>query len=152
MPASQADTGFGGSFSPLVLIGVVLLAPTGIIVAKAIRSSRRRKGPTRLQVQGAWDEVVDRLLELRIAVPLQAGPADAERLVSTSRPEAEHDMAGFAALLTPALWSADEPDEATVTTAWSSAQMLRSRLTADLGPAQRLRASVSVAPLRPARA
>lgn len=136
----------------LVLIGVVLLAPTGIIVAKAIRRSRRRRGPTRLQVQGAWDEVVDRLLELRIAVPLHAGPADAERLVSTSRPEVEHDMAGLAALVTPALWSADEPDAAVVTTAWSSAQMLRSRLTADLGPAQRLRASLSVAPLRRARA
>ncbi len=136
----------------LVLVLIVLLIPSAIVVTKAVRRARRRAGPPRAQVQGAWDEVVDRLLELRIAVPRHAGPDDAGGLVSPRRPDLERDMAGFAALLSPGLWSATEPDAAAVSDAWTSAAVLRARLWAGIGPAQRLRASVSIAPLRRARA
>jgi hypothetical protein len=134
--------------SVLVLLALALVAPLAVMGAKAARRARRRGGPPRARVQGAWDEVVDRLLELRIPVPAHAGPADAARLVGPSRAEVAPDLAGFAALVTPGMWAADEPDAAAISAAWSTAASIRMRLAAGLGPAERLRASLSLAPFR----
>jgi hypothetical protein len=153
-PADPAEPGLSTPRSARALLGVlaaalvVSLPLAAIVAAKAIRRARRRRGPPRARAQGAWDEVVDRLVELRIPVPLHAGPGDAARMVSTSRPDVGTDMTGLASLLGPALWAADEPDPKAASAAWSSADQIRRRLVHGLGPLPRLRAAASLAPLR----
>jgi hypothetical protein len=136
--------------------GVVLcaVALAGAIVAAKARRRRGRQlasSPAE-RVVGAWDEVVDRLIEVRFPIAPSMTALDVAR---ASRAAYGSAATAPLAFLVPdvsrAIYAADEPSTEAVERAWQRSTEFEHNLTASLSRRQRWRARLSLRPLRAAR-
>jgi transglutaminase-like putative cysteine protease len=140
-----------------VVAGVIALGALvvgAIVGAKVLRRRRRAARPRPAdRIVGAWDEVVDRLVELRLPISASMTPRD---VAATTR-----SVYGTAAtlplsFLVPdvgrAVFGATEPDDEVATRAWERAREFEQNLALTLNHRQRWQARLSLRPLRAPRA
>ena len=135
-----------------VLAGVVVLVCLLVALAKAMRRGRRaRRGPPAQRVVAAWAEVVDRLQEAGLRVPVSRTAsevaADARRNPAAFSAAASIDA--LAPLVTDAVYGPDEPTAAHAQRAWELERTIRRQVVRSLGLWQRLRGLVDPRPLFP---
>ncbi len=154
-PASSAGSawwrpyawGLGVVGSVAALVGAVV---GSILILKARRRRRRRgSGPAADRIVGAWDEVIDRLVELHFPVTPSMTPREVARATQAIYGTAAALPLSF---LVPdvgrAVFSRHEPDEAVVDRSWVRALEFEQNLAITLNRRQRWRARVSVRALR----
>jgi transglutaminase-like putative cysteine protease len=135
-----------------VLAGLVLLLAVLVAVAKVARRARRaRRGPPAQRVVAAWAEVVDRLQEAGLTVPVSRTTAevavDARR--SPAAVSAAASIEALAPLVTGAVYAAEEPGEEAAARAWALARTARRDIARSLGVVMRLRGLVDPRTLLP---
>jgi len=121
----------------------LLLVPPGIIAgAKAIRRSRRRAADPERAIVGAWEELVDERVDLRLLPPAAGGTRTqlAERL---DDPVARQ----LAAVADRAVFGASAPADSDRVLAWRMLEDEQRRLRHELPWRARLRAALSPASL-----
>lgn len=140
-------------WTALGLAAALLLALPLIVllVAKTLRSRRRRRDPSpEVRVVGAWEELVDLYVDHGLARVEHVVRADTARAVG--RPAA----AALAALVDRAVFAGDPPTPEEADAAWSLVDDERAALREGVRARRRLAARVSLASLarslRPARA
>ena len=128
------------------LVGAVV---GSILMLKARRRRRRRTGPAADRVVGAWDEVIDRLVELHFPVTPSMTPREVARATQAIYGTAAALPLSF---LVPdvgrAVFSRHEPDEGVVDRSWVRALEFEQNLAITLNRRQRWRARLSVRALR----
>ena len=123
----------------LLLLGIVASPFLGVIVAKRRRrAARRGAADPREQVEGAWDEIRDALIDHGTLAPQSA--TRQELAVLTEIPSAST----VAVLADTAQYSTDPLSQAEVLRAWSEVEGVEKELDANLTPWQKIRARVSV--------
>lgn len=133
--------------APVALVALVV----GMIVGvKAYRRRRRRRRPDPAErVVGAWDEVVDRLVELKLPISTSMTPRDVA--------DATRALYGTAAtlplsFLVPdvgrAVFGATPPTSEIAERAWARAVEFEQNLSTTLDRRQRWQARLSLRPLR----
>lgn len=65
------------------IVLLLLAVPAGILIAKAARRGRRRRGDARAVVEGGWEEYVDGALDARQAPPARATRHEAASALAT---------------------------------------------------------------------
>lgn len=156
---SEADPSeFAGSpwWRPVAIAGgiaggAVLLVVGGcaaVIGAKLLRRRRRRAaGDAAGRVVGAWDEVVDRLVELRFPIHPSMTPRDIARATQAVYGTAATLPLGF---LVPdvgrAVFGQVAPDDDTADRSWARALEFEQNLAITLNGRQRWRARLSLRP------
>lgn len=135
----------------LAAVLCLLLPLVALLVAKALRSRRRRTDPVaELRIVGAWDDLVDLYADHGVLDAEPAARADTAR--AAGRPAA----AQLAALVDRAVFAGDPPTTADADAAWAIVDAERHDLRAAARARRRLSARLSFAslvrPFRPARA
>ena len=142
-----------------VAVGLALLvlaaAVLGLVVvaAKGARRRRRRSGSPADQITGAWDEVLDRLLEVGMSVPpslthRQVIQAAAARFgTDTVLP-----MRAMEADLTRAVFGPVEPTSEMADSAWQRAIEFEENVAMSIGKRRALLARLSLQPFLASRA
>ncbi len=158
-PATDTSTSW---WRPLLTVAAVVAAALGVVAAGcgAIialkvfrRRKRRRDGRAADQVVGAWDEVVDRLIELQFPITQSMTPRDIARATqSTYGTAATLPLSFLVPDVGRAVYSRVEPDAATVDRSWLRALEFEQNLAITLSRSQRWRARLSLRPLRTRRA
>jgi transglutaminase-like putative cysteine protease len=129
----------------------LVLAVCGAIVATKLRRRRRRRtnGRAADRVVGAWDEVVDRLVELQFPITQSMTPRDIARATQATYGTAATLPLSF---LVPdvgrAVYGRVEPDPHTVDQSWLRALEFEQNLAITLSRGQRWRARLSLRSLR----
>ena len=129
----------------------VVVAVCGAIIAvkRRRRHRRRREGRAADRVVGAWDEVVDRLIELQFPITQSMTPRDIARATQTTYGTAATLPLSF---LVPdvgrAVYGRVEPDTDTVDRSWLRALEFEQNLALTLSRSQQWRARLSLRPLR----
>ncbi|HWL02403.1 MAG TPA: transglutaminase domain-containing protein, partial [Microbacteriaceae bacterium] len=119
----------------------LVLVPPGILVgAKALRRSRRRAGEPEASIVGAWEELVDGCVDLRL-LPRAAGGTRAQIANRIDDPVARQ----LAAVADRAVFGATPPTEADRTLAWRMIEEEGKRLRRDVPFWQRVRGRFSPA-------
>lgn len=132
----------------------VVLAGCGVIIGLKVfrRRRRRREGRAADRIVGAWDEVVDRLIELQFPITQSMTPRDIARATQATYGTAATLPLSF---LVPdvghAVYSRVEPDTDTVDRSWLRALEFEQNLAITLSRSQRWRARLSLRPLRTRR-
>lgn len=135
-------------------IGVVALLVTAVVLvivaAKAQRRRSRRNAPTPAdRVVGAWDEVVDRLLELQFPIGSSMTPRDVERVGrATYGAAATEPLAELVPTVSRAVFAADEPTPDAAELAWQHTEQFERNLKTTLTRRQRIRTRLSLRPFR----
>jgi transglutaminase-like putative cysteine protease len=129
---------------------VVLLVVGAIVGAKTLRRRRRRRrASTADRVVGAWDEVVDRLVELHLPISTSMTPRDITALTRTRYGTAATLPLSF---LVPdvgrAVFGPTPPGEEVAERAWARAVEFEQNLTLTLNRRQRWQARLSLRSLR----
>jgi len=93
------------------------------------RSRRRRAGPTRARVAGAWSEALDRLREAGTApaatlTPMEFASGGARAIAA----DVGSPMARLARIFTKASYSPGDPSEEEVSQAWAEVETLTKAL------------------------
>jgi hypothetical protein len=131
------------------LAGVAAVGVAALPLAKAARRRRRRRSAdTQARVAGAWDEVVDRLVEH--GVPLDPSLTSGElRAASVSRlgPQRTAGLGDLAELADTARFSAHGAGDGEDATAWVLCDHLRRSLAAGVPPHRRVRHALDPRPL-----
>jgi transglutaminase-like putative cysteine protease len=128
----QNDTGSsgGGSLRWLVKLAVLVLFVAAVLtlppaLKRRKRARRRRAGPTRARVAGAWSEALDRLREAGAAPAATLTPmefaAGGARAVGA---DVGTPMTRLARLFTKASYSPGDPSEDEVSQAWAEVETL----------------------------
>jgi transglutaminase-like putative cysteine protease len=125
-------------------------AAGGIVFAKQRRRARRRNAPTSAdRVVGAWDELVDRLVEMHFPIGESMTPRDVARLGFATYGTATAEPLGrLVPEVSGAVFARDEPSPADADTAWERTEQFEQNLAATLTRRQRLRARLSLRPFR----
>jgi hypothetical protein len=154
-PDDTANHGFGR----LVVVGLAALAGLVLLVAAAIfvvalikrvrRDRRRRAHEPAERVVGAWDEVLDRLVEADVVTTTSMTPADV-CLVATDRlgASATLPLAPLANDVTRSLYASREPTVQVADRAWMRASEFIQNLDSTRNRRQRWRALADPRPLR----
>jgi transglutaminase-like putative cysteine protease len=135
------------------LAGIAAAGVAGLPVAKAVlRRSRRRNPDPQLRVAGAWDEVVDRLVEHGVAVDpsLTSGELRAASL-SRLGPQRTAGLGDLAELADTVRFGAEGANDGEDATAWALCDGLRRSLGAGVPPHRRVRHALDPRPLTRAR-
>jgi transglutaminase-like putative cysteine protease len=132
-----------------VLVGLALL----VALVKALRRGRRaRHGPPVRRVLAAWAEVVDRLRETGVRVPVSRTSSEvAADVRSGPAAVAARSVDALAPIVTAAVYAPEPPTEADAAKAWELVGRIRRETAAVLGLGVRLRALVDPRPLLPRR-
>ncbi len=132
-------------------VAAVVVAVCGAIIAVKgrRRQRRRREGRAADRVIGAWDEVVDRLIELQFPITQSMTPRDIARATQTTYGTAATLPLSF---LVPdvgrAVYGRVEPDTDTVDRSWLRALEFEQNLALTLSRSHQWRARLSLRPLR----
>ncbi len=120
-------------------VGLLLLPPLVLLVAKRIRRARRRVGDPEVSIVGAWDEYLDDCVDLGLV----DAPRGTRRQVATAigRPVA----AQLAAVADLAVFGETVPVETQRDLAWSLVDRERSTLRRGVPFMQRVRAALAPA-------
>jgi len=119
----------------------LLLVPPGILVgAKAVRRSRRRAGEPEASIVGAWEELVDGCVDLRL-LPRAAGGTRAQLANRVDDPVARQ----LAAAADRAVFGPTAPTDADRALAWRMIDEEGKRLRRDVPFWQRVRGRLSPA-------
>jgi len=119
----------------------LLLVPPGILVGgKALRRSRRRGGDPEASIVGAWEELVDGCVDLRL-VPAAAGGTRAQLANRIDDPVARQ----LAAVADRAVFGPTAPTDADRALAWRLMEEEGKRLRRDVPFWQRVRGRLSPA-------
>jgi transglutaminase-like putative cysteine protease len=134
---------------PFLLLGLVVLLPIGIVVAKRLRRRRRRRhGPPAQRVVGAWRETADRFSTLGMPASRAMTPME---LVESYGPVAgdgpAQRVAEFGPVLDHTLYDEEEPSEHLVDSAWDAEAGVADALKETTSRMQRIRASIDPRPL-----
>ena len=156
----EEDTSLLGAFfgRPGVVATVVAISPfvglsllaAVIWLAKLWRRRRRRAAETpRLQVVGAWAELVDRFEEVGVAVEANATPSE---IVASVRALGDVDATGveldeLAALVSKSAFASKAPTDDEVDLAWSNADRAADTAVGSLGVLERTRVRLDPRPL-----
>jgi transglutaminase-like putative cysteine protease len=148
----RAAAGTGGGVDwrwALLLIPMSIVGALSIpVLLKRRRRRRGRRGRPEQRVGAAWSDVVDRMVETRVDVPVSASATD---VVAAGRqafgPDPAAHLDPLAGLVNEALFGRRAPDEAMAERAWHHADGFRRALTARLGLGRRLRAAFDPRPL-----
>ncbi|GAA1839931.1 transglutaminase-like domain-containing protein [Agromyces salentinus] len=148
-PAVAAWLRWTGLGAAAVLLALLPLAV--LLLAKSLRSRRRRRDPSpEVRVVGAWEELVDLYADHGLLEAEHVVRADTARAVG--RPAA----ATLAALVDRAVFAGDPPTSSEADAAWSLVDRERDELRGGARARRRLSARLSFASLarslRPARA
>jgi transglutaminase-like putative cysteine protease len=143
-PLIYAGGGIGGV---LVILGAIAAV---IVLLKHRRRQRRlRSASTADRVVGAWEEVVDRLIEVNFPMTPNMTALDVARASRATYGTATTLPLAF---LVPevgrAIYAADEPTPIMVTRAWQRTEEFEQNLASSLTRRRRWRARLSPRPLR----
>ena len=134
-PFEPESTSVGGGFVKwLIQVGAGVVAVVAVLAVPPIlkgrrRVRRRRAGPTRARVAGAWSEALDRLWEAGTAPALTLTPL--EFAVGGTRSIAADvgtPMTRLARIFTKASYSPGDPSEEEVSQAWAEVETLTREL------------------------
>lgn len=130
-----------------LIAAVVVLA---IVVTKARRRRARRNAPTPAdRVVGAWDEVVDRLLEMQFPIGSSMTPRDVERVGRATYGAATTEpLAQLVPAVSRAVFAQDEPTADAAELAWQRTEQFERNLKTALTRRQRIRTRLSLRPFR----
>ena len=126
-------------------VGVVaLLGAAAVLVLKRRRTARRRRlGGSRERVLGAWQDVLDRLVEVGVNQP---GRRTVEELVEHVEPMTA-SLAGIYRPVNRALYDEREPGDGDATQAWRARDRFVSSMRRDATVRRRLRIALDPRPL-----
>ena len=123
---------------------VALLAATAVLVLKRRRTARRRRlGGSRERVLGAWQDVLDRLVEAGVNQP---GRRTVEELVEHVEPMTT-SLAGIYRPVNRALYDEREPGDGDATQAWRARDRFVTSMRRDATLRRRLRIALDPRPL-----
>jgi hypothetical protein len=130
----------------LVLLGAALV----VLVGKRRRRTRRRTAPEPAdQIVGAWDEVLDRLVEMRFPIATAMTPRDVARAgTATYGAPAAEPLESLAPAVSRAVFAERAPGTDAAVRAWEYTAEFERNLAATLTRRQRLRARLSPRPFR----
>ena len=151
---AENDDGVGTpSRAPWIVLGIVAIVLVVLAirlgrswVGRSRRRSRRRNGPPRAAVVGAWAEALDRLDEngmptARSDTPREVVAGSAPR--STDQPDTQAALRRLAEATDLALWSAVDPAPHDAEQAWSDLEVLEQSLRDHTPRSTRLRRSLA---------
>src|SRR5690606_22631960 len=143
-PLLYVAAGVGGA---LVLAALLALA---VVALKRARRRRRRHAPTAAaRVVGAWDEAVDRLVELHFPLAPTMTALDIARASRAAYGTAATLPLSFlAAEVSRAIYAAGDPPPESAEHAWQRADEFEQNLASALTRRQRWRARLSLRTLR----
>jgi transglutaminase-like putative cysteine protease len=111
----------------VLAVGLILTLPPAL--KRRRRAQRRRAGPTRVRVAGAWSEALDRLREVGAAPLSTATPMEFARGgVRSVAADVGTPMTRLARLFTKASYSPGDPSEEEVSAAWAEVETLTKAL------------------------
>jgi hypothetical protein len=123
---------------------VALIAATAVLVLKRRRTARRRRlDGSRQRVLGAWQDVLDRLVEAGVNQP---GRRTVEELVEHVEPMTA-SLAGIYRPVNRALYDEREPGDGDATQAWRARDRFVSSMRRDATIRRRLRIALDPRPL-----
>lgn len=121
-------------------VGLLLVPPVIIVGAKALRRSRRRAGDPESSIVGAWEELVDESVDLKL-LPMAAGGTRAQVAGRLDDPFARQ----LAAIADRAVFGATAPVPADSALAWRLFTELRARRREDVPIWHRVRGMLNPA-------
>lgn len=133
----------------LVILAAAITTVALLLVAtKRARRLRRRHANRRAdQVSGAWDEVLDRLCEVGMAVPASMTHREVVEAASARfGPDTVLPMRAMVHDLTTTVYGYAEPSEAMADHAWKMAKEMEENLASSVGTARSLMAKFSLQP------
>jgi transglutaminase-like putative cysteine protease len=116
-----------GALAVLAMAVLLTLPPA---LKRRRRLQRRRAGPARARVAGAWSEALDRLREAGTAPPVTATPMEFAQGARSVAGEVGSPMTRLAGLFTKASYSPGDPSEDEVDQAWAEVETLTKALDA----------------------
>jgi transglutaminase-like putative cysteine protease len=124
-PHGRTGIGFGDilratAVTLVVLVSVVIVAAVLTALEKARRRWRRRRGDYAARVLGAWREILDRMVERGVRVPVTLTPREVAGRLGIA--------ADLAPLVTMAVYAPDQLTEVSAHTAWDTEADLRRTL------------------------
>jgi uncharacterized protein DUF4129 len=131
---NDSNSSRGGSLTWLAEIGAGLLAVAVLLTLPPVlkrrrRVRRRRAGPTRARVAGAWSEALDRLREAGAAPAATLTPMEFARGGARSvGADVGTPMTRLARIFTKASYSPGDPSEDEVSQAWAEVETLTKAL------------------------
>jgi transglutaminase-like putative cysteine protease len=133
----------------LIVLAALLAAAVVVVLKRRRRSARRREGAPADQVVGAWDEVLDRLAEMRFPLGASMTPRDVARAGRATYGEAAAEPLGrLVPVVSRAVFAQDEPSADVAAGAWGQTAAFERNLAAMLNRRQRLRTRLSLRPFR----
>ncbi|ONI88225.1 hypothetical protein ALI144C_07175 [Actinosynnema sp. ALI-1.44] len=150
---NQSGFGWTGilhdSVSALIAVAVLIVLTAGAITAvKAGRRRHRRHASDHATcVLGAWHELVDRLTERGIALPVSLTAREVIDHVRMTLGTATHPIAAIAPLVTTAVFAPEHLGQREAERAWHLVDQLRTMLYPRRVSVTRLRAAVHPRPL-----
>ena len=154
-PAGRATRPAGGLPAALVVAGAVgaslLVAAASVVGLKAIRRRRQRRGAEPAQrIAGAWEHVLDRLVELRVRVGSSLTTTEVVERVSRHVSDANSErLARLVPVVDAARYDRRFPPSMVEADAiWLAAIAAERAIRRDVSWPARARAGLSVAPLR----
>lgn len=135
------------ALSPFLLLA--LLAGVTLVLKTWRRNKRRNAGNPRLQVAGAWAEIVDRLQEIGHPIAPQSTPTEivAQLAEHPDLAAASEELRELADLLSASAFARDDPDGAAVERAWKRVEEASEIATGSLGLLERTRMAIDPRPL-----
>lgn len=138
----------GSSLLVPVAVVLVLLAGGSVAIAKALRRRRRRRRPGHAaKVLGAWQELIDRLVERGVSPPVSLTFHEVAEYARGHVGIAASPIEAAAELATTAVYAPEHLDDADAERAWRLAEQLRTGLHPRRASAARLRAAADPRPL-----
>jgi transglutaminase-like putative cysteine protease len=157
-PAGTTDDDGAGPWTTIVALVVVaiLLVGAALATVPALKRRRRRARQRRVapahRVAGAGEEAVDRVREIGQSPPITETPTElAATATSSVGAPAATSLQGLADAHTAAQFGPAPVTETVADDAWRTLDEFSTELARHLGPADRVRAWLSIAPLRRAR-
>lgn len=135
------------ALSPFVLLAI--LAGLTLALKTWRRNKRRNADNPRLQVAGAWAEIVDRLQEIGHPIAPQATPTEIVAQLS-EHPDlaaASEELRELSELLSASAFAREDPDGAAVERAWKRVEEASEIATGSLGLLERTRMAIDPRPL-----
>jgi transglutaminase-like putative cysteine protease len=133
-----------------VLIGLCILVgltPFAIAGEKFRRRQQRRAGPRSARIIGAWQQMLDRLLENGVPVTANLTATEIAHHANHRFGERVGAVTSAAPLVTKTIFSQDEPEESSVKEAWALDARLRRELRGIRSPFAIIRGWLDPRPL-----
>jgi hypothetical protein len=133
-----------------VLIGLCILVgltPFAVAGEKFRRRQQRRSGSRSARIIGAWQQMLDRLLENGVPVTANLTANEVAHHAQHRFGDGAGAVAGLAPLVTKTIFSQDEPEESSVKEAWALDARLRRELRGIRSPFAIIRGWLDPRPL-----